>query len=134
MGPQAAHMQQLQPRLRHPFSSWVAKKRGRQRPHGHTQPLAHSAEHRRIERQQHRVMRLCLKVGRKRIERTLAVVQVTAYQQPRTRPVTQPAWSRNASRPKYARVSNPDAAAATRKARTGLDQPGPLPERLKRPI
>jgi hypothetical protein len=29
MGPQAAHMKQLEPRLRHPHRSWVAKKRGR---------------------------------------------------------------------------------------------------------
>jgi hypothetical protein len=36
-------------------------------------------------------MRLCLQVGGKTIQRTLAMVQVSAHQQPRATPVAQPA-------------------------------------------
>jgi hypothetical protein len=91
MGPKAAYMQQFEPRLRYPFRGGIPKKRGRQRPYGHPQQLAHSAEQRRIERQQHSIVRFCLQVGSKNIQRTLAMVQVTAHQQPWATPVAQAA-------------------------------------------
>ena len=91
MGPQAAHVQELKPRLRNPFRSGIAKERGWQGPHRHAQPLAHKGEQRRIEAEQHGVVGLGLQVRRENIQWTLSVVQITADEEPRAWPITETA-------------------------------------------
>jgi hypothetical protein len=89
MGPLAAHMQHRKPRLQHQIFQY-SENGGRHRPHRHMQPLAQRGLERRIEAQEHGVMGLGLQIGREHIERTLAMVQVTAHQQTWTTPVPQP--------------------------------------------